>query len=59
MKAVCRSTLGLRMAMQGRYQLGFSMPLAPALQKQQEEEHLKLPHDLAMLQTVRTLPPAC
>ena len=38
--------------MQQQYQLSFSMPLAPALKKKQEDE-LQLPDDLAMLQTVR------
>ena len=37
--------------MQQQYQLSFRMPLALA-PKQQQEDHLKLPEDLALLQTV-------
>ena len=40
--------------MQQQYQLSFSMPLAPA-PKQHQEDLLKLPEDLALLQTVDPL----
>ena len=48
---VCRSTLGLRTAMQQQYQLTFTMPLAPPV-KQTPQDDLKLPDDLAGLQMV-------
>lgn len=40
--------------MQQQYHLTFSMPLAPALKKKQQEDELQLPDDLAILQTVCT-----
>lgn len=52
--AWCRSTLGLRTAMQQQYQLTFTMPIAPPPKKQHQNE-LSLPDDLAGLQTVSTV----
>jgi hypothetical protein len=50
-RPLCRSTLGLRTAMQQQYQLTFATPLAPPPNKRHQGD-LTLPDDLASLQTV-------